>query len=166
VDRKRFTVTPPHLPRTSPVHGHLEITKLPDGDVSNEIALSQFKSQEYHFNPRDVIGEGSLGDGKGDLQVLSTESDWSFSNWWSSWSFSELFSGSSSNEISSLTITVNTGGGSLNLRKGAGTDFKVIGSIVNGSTLTSTGKVVENWIEVTTSEDQTGWVSSDYIKND
>ena len=149
-----------------PVHGHLEMAKLPDSDVSNEMALKQFKSNKYHFDPRDVIGDGILGDGKGDLQELSTESDWSLSSWWSSWSFSDLLFGPSSKEANSTSITVNTSGGNLNLRKGAGSDFDVIKSIANGSTLTGTGKVVQNWIEVTTSDNQTGWVSSDYIKND
>jgi RHS repeat-associated protein len=55
---------------------------------------------------------------------------------------------------------------SLNLRAGAGTSFEINGDpLNNGSTLTPTGNVENNWIEVINNDDgRQGWVLSTYVK--
>ena len=55
-----------------PTHGHLEIAKLEDNNVTDDEALDAFLSYAFHINPRDVIGQGKQGNG-GDLQILSKD---------------------------------------------------------------------------------------------
>jgi RHS repeat-associated protein len=157
-------------------HGHLEMAKISDANVSDAEALKQFKSYDSHFNPRDIIGKGPLGEG-GDLQLLSAgksslsaSSEWSLSKWWSSWSvkdwwdswsFSDLWSGNQ--ESSSGAAIINTGGGNLNIRTGPGKSFGIAGSLSNGADITTTGNSMNGWSEIKNGEG-TGWISSDYIK--
>jgi uncharacterized protein YraI len=52
----------------------------------------------------------------------------------------------------------------LNLRAGAGTQYKVLGYGVAGTTVTGTGKTSGIWYEVKMGS-QTGWMSSDYLQD-
>jgi len=61
-----------------------------------------------------------------------------------------------------LVGTVRTAGGNLNLRGGPGTNFSIIGSIPNGTTLTVTGEQ-NGFYNVRTAGGAIGWVSRDFI---
>lgn len=69
--------------------------------------------------------------------------------------------------MASKKMTVNTSSGNLNLRKGAGTSYSVVGSLAKGKTYTSTetkkvGSIT--WYKFTVSG-VTGWASGKYLKN-
>jgi hypothetical protein len=65
----------------------------------------------------------------------------------------------------SKDYTVNITEGHLNLRSGAGTDNSIIGSLENGAGLVGTGREENGFIQVySSSTEQTGWVSKDYIR--
>jgi len=63
------------------------------------------------------------------------------------------------------TCTVQTGipQGALNIRTGAGIDHSVIQTLTEGQRLTLTSEAARgHWIQVTTSQNVTGWVNSNY----
>jgi murein DD-endopeptidase MepM/ murein hydrolase activator NlpD len=55
------------------VHGHIEIAKIEDDSVTDDEALKLFKTYKFHLDPREIVGQGSQGDGHQDLQILSTK---------------------------------------------------------------------------------------------
>ena len=70
---------------------------------------------------------------------------------------------SNTGKTQSLMYTVSAN--ALNLRSGAGTNYSTNGqALSSGAKLTATGKKSDDWVEVKTEDDRTGWVNKDYIK--
>jgi RHS repeat-associated protein len=114
-----------------------------------------YAKNKYDTKMADAFSKYS-GESLGEESLLSSIWNWSVTNLWDSWSVGDLWNSSSN----SYTIISQ---GNLNMRAGAGSNNKVIGSLSSGSIVTGTGNTDGNWTEVT-SAGKTGWVSSKYVK--
>ena len=65
---------------------------------------------------------------------------------------------------STKTVYVSsTGSGTLNLRKGPGKSYAVIGYVHHGDKVTPTGTTSGEWSKITTSKGKTGWIKTMYF---
>lgn len=53
----------------------------------------------------------------------------------------------------------------LNLRSGAGTEFKIIGSVKTGDEV-NVLSTTKKWTQVRTADDKTGWIPAGYLENE
>lgn len=96
-----------------------------------------------------TLSNGSIGWVSGDY--VKTSSGGNSSN---------VNQGNSENQLSNKVGVVNTS--SLNVRKGAGTNYSVIRSIKYGQKVTVTASL-NGWYKITLSDGNQGWVSGQYL---
>lgn len=76
-----------------------------------------------------------------------------------------LPNGDNFNSSKKVNVTYTTTGDNINLRSGAGRGFKPVGgALAKGVNLTPTGNAAVGWVEVSTSDGRTGWISSKLVE--
>jgi uncharacterized protein YgiM (DUF1202 family) len=131
---------------------------LDNPNVSDESALEKFKSYKYHFNPREIIGEGLQGDGVGDLQLLSMDAPFEYEPEQNPADALFVWRHYPTESFLPTTYTVN--GDNVRFRSAPGLDSKIKAEFMTGTELTGTGNFNGDWVEVQDSSGNTGWISS------